>query len=154
VKEELKFLGNKDLLKSYKVGFLCSRKVPSKIILKTYDWAVEQREKGNCVVSGFHSKIEKDVFHYLIKGNQPIILVLARGLYKVIPKILQVEIEKQKLLIISPFRKEISRVSEETAVMRNRLIIEISNELYVPYIDKNGNLQRLLDTVDTNKKIM
>jgi len=78
----MEYLGNKDILKNYKIGFLCSRKVPSNIILKTYDWAVEQREKGNCIISGFHSKIEDDVFRYLLKGTQPIILVLARGMKK------------------------------------------------------------------------
>jgi hypothetical protein len=52
-----------EILKNYKIGILCSRKVPAKIILKTYDWVIEQRDKWICVVSGFHSKIEKDVFH-------------------------------------------------------------------------------------------
>jgi hypothetical protein len=42
--------------------------------------AIAQRESGNCVISGFHSQIEKDVLHYLLKGNQPIIVFLARGL--------------------------------------------------------------------------
>ena len=62
MKSNLTYLGNREILKEHKVGFLCSRKVPAKIILKTYDWAIEQRKKGVCVVSGFHSKIEKDVF--------------------------------------------------------------------------------------------
>ena len=62
----LYLLGNKQLLENYKVGFLCLRKVPAEIILKTYEWAIEQRDKGICIVSGFHSKIEKDIFHYFI----------------------------------------------------------------------------------------
>lgn len=57
-------IGNSNILDLPKVGFLCSRKIPVDIILKTYDWAIEQREKGICVISGFHSKIEKDVFHF------------------------------------------------------------------------------------------
>lgn len=76
------YIGNKQILEQYKIAFLCSRKCPAEIILKSYDWAIEQREKGICVVSGFHSKIENDVLHYLLKGNQPIILALARGLKK------------------------------------------------------------------------
>ena len=62
-------IGNNEILNNYKIGFLCSRKVPSNIILKTYDWAIAQRDAGKCVVSGFHSKIEKDVPHYLLKGT-------------------------------------------------------------------------------------
>jgi len=53
---------------------LCSRKVRADILIKSYDWAIEQRGKGNCIISGFHSQIEKDVFHYLLKGSQPIII--------------------------------------------------------------------------------
>lgn len=62
----MEYLGNKEILNNYKIGFLCSRKVPANIILKTYDWAMEQRDKEICVVSGFHSKIEKDVFDILV----------------------------------------------------------------------------------------
>jgi hypothetical protein len=41
------------------------------VVLKCYDWAIEEREAGNFVISGFHSQIEKDVLHYLLKGKQP-----------------------------------------------------------------------------------
>ncbi|MDR1009847.1 MAG: hypothetical protein LBM04_01725, partial [Opitutaceae bacterium] len=70
-------LGNETLLSHPKTAFLCSRKVPAAAVLKCYDWAVEQRERGVCVMSGFHSQIEKDVLHYLLKGTQPVIVVLA-----------------------------------------------------------------------------
>jgi len=43
--------------------------VPALVVLKCYDWAIEQREAGISVISGFHSLIEKDVFHYLLKGK-------------------------------------------------------------------------------------
>ncbi|MBI5206545.1 MAG: hypothetical protein HY934_02025 [Candidatus Firestonebacteria bacterium] len=58
--------GNTELLKLPKTAFLCSRQVPSSVILKCYDWAIAQRDAGNCIISGFHSRIEKDVFHYLL----------------------------------------------------------------------------------------
>lgn len=72
--------GNIELLKMNKNAFLCSRKIPASIVLKCYDWARAQREAGNCVIGGFHSQLEKDVLHYLLKGNQPIIVAMARGL--------------------------------------------------------------------------
>lgn len=75
-------LGNMELLKLPKTAFLCSRKIPASAVLKCYDWAIEQRENGNCIISGFHSKIEKDVFHYLLSGTQPVIMALARGMKK------------------------------------------------------------------------
>jgi len=73
-------IGNVELLKLQKTAFLCSRSIPATAVLRCYDWAIAQREDGNCAISGFHSQLEKDVFHYLLKGNQPIIIALARGL--------------------------------------------------------------------------
>lgn len=69
-------IGNKSILKLPKIAFLCSRQVPAPVILKCYDWAIEQRDAGNCIISGFHSVIEKDVLHYLLKGKQPKLLHL------------------------------------------------------------------------------
>ena len=51
--------GNCEIIRHRKDAFLCSRKIPAGIVLKCYDWAIEQREAGNCVISGFHSTIEK-----------------------------------------------------------------------------------------------
>lgn len=79
IASKLNMIGNKELLKLHKIAFLCSRRVPASVVLKCYDWAIAQREDGNCVISGFHSQIEKDVLHYLLKGTQAIIVVLARG---------------------------------------------------------------------------
>ena len=61
----LQYIGSKDILQK-NISFLCSRKCPSGIILKSYDWAVEQKEKGNCIISRFHSKIEKVVLRILL----------------------------------------------------------------------------------------
>lgn len=141
----MQYLGNKEILNTYKIGFLCSRKVPSSIILKTYDWAIAQRDAGKCVVSGFHSKIERDVLHYLLKGSQPIILVLARGIYRQTPATLLKEVNEGRLLIISPFNSNVTRTSEREACKRNKLIVQMSNEIFVPYISPNGTLSRLLN---------
>lgn len=138
------YLGNLELLNQYKIGFLCSRKVPAEIILQTYDWAIEQREKGICVISGFHSKIEKDVLHYLAKGKQPIIVVLARSLYKQLPNIFEKLLNENRLLIITPFAESVTRTNKQTAIKRNKLIIELANEIKTPFVSKNGLLAKLL----------
>jgi hypothetical protein len=75
---QMETIGNNEILKLPKTAFLCSRKVSASVVLKCYDWAIAQRDAGHCVISGFHSQLEKDVLHYLLKGTQPIILVLAR----------------------------------------------------------------------------
>ena len=97
----VQFLGNKELLKLKKTAFLASSTISSETVLKCYDWATEMRRHGECVISGFSSKLEQDVLHFLLKGTQLIIIVLARKMYKVIPAELQAPMEQNRLLIIS-----------------------------------------------------
>lgn len=145
------YKGNIDILNLPKTAFLCSRKVPASIVLKCYDWAIEQREKGHCIISGFHSQIEKDVLHYLLKGQQPIILVLARSLKEKIEPEFQKAIEQNRLLIITPFDKSVKRVTEKTAQTRNQLMIELADKITVGYVSKDGQLEELMK--QTNKTI-
>lgn len=140
----MEYLGNRELLKQNKTAFLCSRSIPASAVLKCYDWAIEQREKGNCVISGFHSQLEKDVFHYLLKGNQPIIIALARGLKEKIEPELAKPLEKGRILIISPFDKTVKRVTEQTAEIRNKMMIELADNITVGYASERGKLESLL----------
>ena len=137
-------IGNKDLLTLPKTAFLCSRKVPASVVLKCYDWAIEQREVGTCVISGFHSQLERDVFHYLIKGTQPIIIAMARGIPSRLPLSLKTSVEDGRILIISPFEKNITKVTNETAILRNKMMIEIADKVVVGFVDPNGKLNQLL----------
>jgi predicted Rossmann fold nucleotide-binding protein DprA/Smf involved in DNA uptake len=138
-------IGNIDLLKLPKTAFLCSRKVPAGAVLKCYDWAISQRESGNCIISGFHSQLEKDVFHYLLKGKQPIIIALARGLKEKLEQELQKPLDEGRLLIITPFEKTIKRVSEKTAAIRNKLMMELADRIVLGYASHEGNLDRLIE---------
>lgn len=146
-------LGNADLLKLHTVAFLCSRKCPGMVILKSFDWAVEQREKGTCVISGFHSGIEKDVLHYLLKGTQPIILALARGIKKRLEPEIKTALEVGRLLVITPFDETITRVTEETAIQRNRLMMDVADEVVIAHASKGGNLHKLCEEYHGRKKI-
>lgn len=143
------YFGNKEILNNYKVGFLCSRKVPANVILRTYDWAIEQRDNGVCIVSGFHSKIEKDVFDILRKGTQPIILVLARGLLSRWAKEITQLVDDERILIISPFDKNIIRVTNVNAIKRNTIIAELSDKIFLPYSSPTGILNKLKNSFAT-----
>lgn len=100
------YLGNKELLGRWKIGFLASRKIASSAILPTLDWAVEISKRTDvAVVSGFHSRLEKDVLKFLLQGQCGIIIVLARGMYRKLPKIYDVAMNNNRLLIISLEKK-------------------------------------------------
>lgn len=144
----LKYRGNIDLIKLPKTAFLCSRKVPASVVLKCYDWAIEQREKKHCVISGFHSQLEKDVLHYLLKGKQPIILVLARGLKeKIEPELLR-PLEQGRLLILSPFSADVRRITAQTVALRHTYMIELADSVTIGYVHKGGQLEKLLSHIN------
>ena len=69
-----------------KVAFLSSRRISAADVLKCYEWAEKIRDTETCVIGGFQSPLEKDVLKFLLRGKVPIILVLARSLWKTIPE--------------------------------------------------------------------
>ena len=129
---ETKYLGNKQLLNLHKMGFIASRHTSSLDIIPTLDWAVEMsRQKDIAVVSGFQSPLEKDVLKFLLRGVCPIIIILARGMYRKLPDALQTPMDQQRLLIISNESDNTTRVSEITAHKRNEYVISISDEMKI-----------------------
>ena len=146
-------LGNEKILNMPKTAFLCSRRVPASAVLKCYDWAIDQREAGRCVISGFHSQMEKDVLYYLLKGTQPIILALARGLKKRIEPELKQPLEQGRLLIITPFDSTVKWVTSENAAIRNKMMIEMTDEIVVGYSSPSGRLKTIITNHDEKKII-
>ena len=117
------YLGNKELLNRRKIGFLASRKITSSAILPTLDWAVEISKRTDvAVISGFHSRLEKDVLKFLLQDKCGIIVVLARGMYRKLPKIYDAAMKENRLLIISLEKETVTRVSERTAHKRNKYV--------------------------------
>lgn len=122
--------GNKELLKQKKVGFLASRKISSLSILPTLDWALKiSKQKDIAIVSGFHSKMERDVLKIFLQGECGIIVVLARGMYHKLPKQYEEAMSQNRLLIISYEKESVTRVSEATAHKRNDYVREIADEM-------------------------
>ncbi len=141
--KELEYLGNRDLLKLPKTAFLASNMISSETVLRCYDWATEMRRQGRCVVSGFSSKLERDVLHFLLKGNQPIIIALARKMYKALPTNLKAALEQNRLLIIST--SQAVRQSRATALTRNRYVCEIADEIMLTEAAEGNSLFELTE---------
>ena len=116
-----------------KVGFLASRKISTLSVLPTLDWAMQVcKQRDIAIVSGFHSLMERNVLKLLLQGQCGIIIVLARGMYRKLPKQYEEAMNQNRLLIISYEKETITRVSEESAHKRNDLVRKLANEMYVP----------------------
>ena len=131
----MEYFGNKKLLNMPKTAFLASSTIPPDMVLRCYDWATEKHD--GCIVSGFSSKLEQDVLHFLIASKQPVIMVLARQMYKQMPQELQSLIDENRLLIISV--SNTVRQSKATALARNKYVCEIADQiLFVGVTDKSS----------------
>ena len=136
--EELSLIGNKELLKRKKTAFFCSRKVNSGSILKCYDWATSLDKESDCVISGFQSKIEREVLHFLLKKKIPVIVVLGRRMYKKLPNELDEACKKGKVLIIS--LSDNPRNSIATAEIRNRYIVDHADNIVFGSLNEESSL--------------
>ena len=106
-----------------------------------------------CVLSGFHSQLEQSVFRYLRQGTrQPILYALARGIQPSLSLEYAKEIEEGHLLFISPFDAGLAMVTKETADLRNLLMVELADELFVPYVTPGGGMEKLLKSPVARRK--
>ncbi|RTQ45877.1 DNA-binding protein [Hymenobacter gummosus] len=143
--QELYTLGNKALLRLPKTAFFCSRNYPPDIERPTFLWAMEQRYRGQCVLSGFHSKLEQHVLRFLLQGDwQPIIQVLGRGIQPSTRFEYEVPVTAGRLLFVTPFEPAVQTVTQDTADIRNLLIADLADRFFIPFLTPGGNLDRLL----------
>ena len=133
-----------------KTAFLASRTISSESVLRCYDWATEMCQQERCVVSGFQSKLEKDVLHFLLKGKQPIILVLGRSPYKQLPKEFEQAVKEGRLTIISV--SKLPRQTKESAFDRNKKIIEMADEVVFTSLTPESSLYPLYEQAERDGK--
>jgi hypothetical protein len=75
---------------------------------------------------------------------QPIVIVLARGMFKKFNPLHTKLIDQNRLLIISSIRKTITRPTTSTAEKRNNLIAKLSDKLFIPYHNQRGFLHKIV----------
>lgn len=81
--KSLTILGNTEPVGSKETVLFCSVRCPGDTILRAYESAGKLRGEGATVVRGFHAPVEKECLRILLRGEQPIIICLARSLVKI-----------------------------------------------------------------------
>ena len=141
--DQLYALGNLDLLALPKTALFCSARCPGKVILTAYDQAAEWRDAGRCVISGFHSPVEKECLQILLRGSQPIIICPARALPQRVPPEWTKPLADGHLLILSCFPESERRVTTELATRRNEFVAALANEVWFAHITPGGQMEQL-----------
>jgi predicted Rossmann fold nucleotide-binding protein DprA/Smf involved in DNA uptake len=119
-------VGNATILAEPLLALTCSAKCTSSLVLRAYDLASALRDNSVAVVSGFHTPIERDCLHFLLKGTQPIVICPARGIERMrVPSEWKAPLDAGRLLVISRIPAQERRVTAALAAERNRFVAEL-----------------------------
>ena len=140
---KLSLLGHAGLLDLPMTALFGSARCPGSAILRAYDQAALWRDTGRCVISGFHSPVEKECLRILLRGTSPVIVCPARSLPKRIPPDWQAPLNEQRMLILSIFSAVESRVTSPLAARRNEFVAALADEVWFAHIAEGGRMQDL-----------
>jgi predicted Rossmann fold nucleotide-binding protein DprA/Smf involved in DNA uptake len=145
---ELTALGNLYLLSRPMTALFCSGRCPGNMILRAYDQAAQWRDTGHCVISGFHSPVEKECLRILLRGEPPIIICPARAMPQRIARELKAPLAAGRLLILSAFPTTQTRVTAELAARRNAVVSALATETLILHVTPGGRLERSLHRLE------
>jgi predicted Rossmann fold nucleotide-binding protein DprA/Smf involved in DNA uptake len=141
----ISFVGAPTPLSSAMTAFLCSKETPGATILKAFDQVAAWRDAGRCVISGFHSPLEQQCLDILLRGKQPIVMALARGLGALrLPAAQRKALDDGRLTIISPFPETDKRATADLARQRNRFVAALADEVVFAFVSPGGSLALLV----------
>jgi hypothetical protein len=127
-----------------KTGLFCSARCPGASILRTYDQSARWRDAGQCIISGFHSPVEKECLNILLRGEPPVIICPARSLEKLrLPAAWRTPLNEGRLLVLSCFPPGHSRVTAELASQRNLFVAALADKVWFAHVTPGGQMERL-----------
>jgi len=144
--EQLAGVGNPALLDRPLLGLISSRECPGHVLLETLDLVPEWVKAGRVIVSGFHSPLEQQVLRSLLRRNGRVVKVLARGMtdYRSQPEERE-PLAAGRMLVITACAPETRRTTRETALARNRLVLDLATEIVAPHVAAGSPLEALLE---------
>lgn len=141
--------GGTALLDEPLLGLIASRECPGHVLLETLDRVPEWVKLGRVIVSGFHSPLEQQVLRSLLRRQGRAVKVLARGFggqcanYRPTPEERE-PLAAGRMLVITACSPAVRRTTRETALARNRLVLDLATEIVVPHVAADSPLAALL----------
>jgi len=135
-------LGNLEILKEKRTAFFCSSKCSGDLIIKTYDLAKKWRDEGITVIGGFHSPMEQECLTILLRGKQPVIVCPARSIENMrLKSDHRTPLAESRLFFLSPFLEKDKRVTTDLALIRNRFVAALSDDIFVAHAAEGGKIE-------------
>ena len=94
------------------------------------------------MVGGFHTPVERDALHFLLKGTQPLVICLARTLEGArLPKAWHVALEEGRLLVVSACAAGQKRTIAATSTASTLLAGALAERIVVIHASAGGRLE-------------
>ena len=130
-----------NMLDRTQIGFFCSVRCPSDVILETYDLARALREADAAIIGGFQSAMEREFLDMLLWGTASIVVCPARGISRMrIPKSWRNPLAEGRLLIPSSFAAAIHRSTAALAAQRNAYGAALADRIPIPSRFRNSSM--------------
>jgi predicted Rossmann fold nucleotide-binding protein DprA/Smf involved in DNA uptake len=147
--EVITIFGPSTPLSGHLVALFCSQKTPGAAILKALDQAAAWREEGRCVISGFHSPLERECLVTLLRGRQPVVMAMARVMDELrLGKAERQAYDDGRLTVLAPMTGG-KRTTMKSSQERNRLVAALASEAVLAYIRPGGSLAGLTEEIDS-----
>ena len=139
-------IGNSALLAEPLLGFIASRQCPGHVFIETLERVPQWAKAGRVLVSGFHSPLEQQVLHSLLRRRGRAVKVLARGMTEYRPKPEECEpLAAGRMLVITACPPDVRRTTRDTALARNRLVLALASETVASCVAAGSPLAALLN---------
>jgi predicted Rossmann fold nucleotide-binding protein DprA/Smf involved in DNA uptake len=136
------------------LALFCSSQTPPSLLLAVHDLAQQWRQSGPVIVGGFQSQVEDEALTVLLRGPQPVIVWLARGLYRQTPPRFKPALAANRLLFVSPFADHVRRATEETAQTRNRLCAAAAQAVLIAHAQPGSKTAALAHETLSGGKLL
>lgn len=141
---EVHGIGDRIVLERKCLGLICSVQCPGSVVIQTFDAIRALRDAGIVIAGGFQSPMEKECLEFLLRGKQPVIVVLAKTLtHPRLPKLWKESIDAGRLLLISPLAQDIRRTTKVTALRRNQFIADHATAIWIPHATVGGQAEAI-----------
>lgn len=137
-------VGNIELLDAPLLGLIASRECPGHVLLETLERVPQWVQAGRVIVSGFHSPLEQQVLRSVLRRKGQVVKVLARGMTNYRPTLEEREpLASGEMLVITACPPKQVRITRESALARNRLVIALATDMVVPYVAQGSPLMTM-----------
>ena len=138
----LTLVGDRQILHNVQLALICSVSCPGSVVIKTFDTIRKVRDAGLVVAGGFHSPMERECLHFLLRGCQPVVLCPACGMDSFeLGSEERRALDEGRLSVLSIFDQRFTKATPELASQRNDFVAALSGAVFVPHAVPGGKAE-------------